>query len=484
MAHRPSLAFSAFATALTALAALAGCADPAPAASPAQPALSFAAAVAMPQPTDGGEPTIAIAPDGTLWITAKAGNQDKPSMYEGASWLWRSTDGGATWDTVRSPIRAIPTTPMTREPVRASDPDVVATGDGWVYYLDWWIPRNPVLVSPPVGLPVGPTTNFIVERTNDGGVTWEKTPVTIPADEGMGVDRPWLVANDEGFVGIAYNGNGGLHGSYPQVPGGAPGLRFTASHDRAATWSTPVTAVEETPGTALLIGRPALLPSGRILMPYGELAYAEDGYVFDDPAEVRVAYSDDQGASWRNVPVAAAPGGFDQIWPVQGATAPDGSAAITWSSREAGRLVLRVATTPDGGATWSEPAVVRSDGTSALPWIAMMDAQRMAVGYFHGDYEGDPRNASSNVAWYAQVSETRDGGATWVTATAGDGPVKMGRFCPIGTFCERERVSDRELLDYVGLAYAPDGTLHYSWTESRDLADGLKDGHVHYAHSA
>lgn len=457
---------------------LSGCASPlpgdgAPEGTPND--FGFLDPVVLPQPTDGGEPTLAVMADGTLFITAKAGNQDKPSLYEGASWLWRSRDGGASWSTLREPIREVPTTPVTREPVRASDPDVLVSNDGWVYYLDWWITRAPLVVPPglPVGLP-GPT-NFVVERSQDGGETWEKTPTTIPADEGLGVDRPWLVSGKAGFVGIAYNGMGDV------ISGGSPGLRFVTSTDHGATWGTPITAVPEKAGEFLLIGRPFALGETRIVMPYGRVVDAGDDYPFNDPAEVHVAWSDDQGATWKTTMLATEPEGFDQIWPVQGTSSPDGNAFVAWSAVNGTSRVLSYAQSGDG-ATWNTPQRLTSSGASMLPWIAAQSAQRFAVGYFNSTHEGDPRNATSETEWFAAATETLDGGTTWAAAVASDGAVKLGRLCPIGTFCERDRVSDRELLDYVGLIYGPDGALHFSWTESREQG-GAKIGQVVYARS-
>ena len=84
---RPSSAFLVVAALL-----LSGCATPGAGLDP-QDALPSAPAlgpsIAMDQPTGGAEPNLAIAPDGTLWITAVAGSQERPNHERGAAWLWR-----------------------------------------------------------------------------------------------------------------------------------------------------------------------------------------------------------------------------------------------------------------------------------------------------------------------------------------------------------------------------------------------------------
>lgn len=108
----------------------------------------------------GAEPNIAVGADGSLWITAVAGSQERPNALEGAAWLWRSTDGGATWETLREPMRETPlgSLPKTRKPFGSSDADVAASDDGWIYYTDWWNWGAPVFTpsttTPPPAPPV------------------------------------------------------------------------------------------------------------------------------------------------------------------------------------------------------------------------------------------------------------------------------------------------------------------------------------------
>jgi hypothetical protein len=131
----------------------------------------------------GAEPNLAFLEDGTVFVTAPAFRNGKANLHEGAAYLWRSTDQGASWDVLRSPSAQGPLSFCT------CDADVVTSPDGWVYYTDWWI------------TPAG--QNFVVEASGDGGATWQSTPLTTTDTRRM--DRQWLIAGEDGFVGLFYS---------------------------------------------------------------------------------------------------------------------------------------------------------------------------------------------------------------------------------------------------------------------------------------
>ncbi len=470
--------------AAAAAAVIAGCASaPSPvvdvqrAAPP--PALRFGDAVPMDQPSGGGEPNVAILPDGTVFVTAVAGAQDRPNHERGAAWLWRSRDVGATWETLREPERSTPlgTAPFTRKTFASSDADVVASPDGWVYYSDWWSWGSPLAVRPPVnGLPVTTTTragNFLVERSADGGGSWASATFTVP--DRFGVDRQWLLAGPDGLVGLFY-----AHFPWSGTCTANVGLacepfrtsiKAAWSRDHGATWSEPAAVIGGEDDVAYQIAHPAILPDGTILMPFARIPLRE-GY-WRDPGEVRVARSGDGGATWSDTLVAAALFGFDNLWAVQGAADGAGGYHVAFAARQDdARMSVSLSTSTDGGATWHPPRVLREDGLNFLPWVAARGAGEVAVGWYGGDATGDPVKAPEDATWHAYVWHS---GAN-ATTIASEEPVKTGPICPRGASC----TSDRELLDYVGLAFAPDGALHYAFTTSRE-ADGATSGLVRHA---
>lgn len=439
----------------------------------------FLDAIAMDQPTRGAEPNIAILPDGTIFITAVAGGQERPNALEGAAWLWRSTDGGATWETLREPFRATPlgtpTLPGTARPFSSSDADIVANRDGWVYYTDWWNWGAPVAGAPRAG-------NYLVERSGDGGETWESATITIP--DPTAIDRQWLLAGENGFVAIFY---AYFHPAenVAGIPFGTDimSIKAVRSTDHGETWETgePVTVVPPEQGVGYQIAHPSILADGTLLMPYGYVPFQEDFWT--DPSEVRLAVSVDGGGTWEQRFVAPVPEGFDNLWAVQGAadaTGLDpearGHVYVAWTARTGETMTVFVSRSGDGGTTWTGPHPLRAEGLNFLPWVAARGDGTVAVGWYGGDATGEPLEAPEDAAWYPYVAESRDGGRSWAVVRVSEGPVKSGAFCPYGAACG----SDRELLDYVSLEYDASGRLHYAFAKSREVA-GAKAGLVHYA---
>lgn len=468
------------------------------------PPLAFGPAVAMDQPTGGAEPNLAVASDGTLWITAVAGSQERSNHETGAAWLWRSTDEGATWETLRAPMRETPlgSVPMTRRPFGSSDADVVTSPDGWVYYTDWWNWGAPVAGTPRAG-------NYLVERSSDGGKTWTSASVTTMHGLTGAVDRQWLVAGEDGFVALFYAYFhpvenlpclGGRFGQLPLCPD-VMSIQVVLSEDHGATWSDPVTVVPPEAGTGYQIAHARIAPDGALVMPYGYVKYAKDFWT--DPSEVRLARSTDGGRTWTQTTVAQVPGGFDNLWAVQGALDATGAGAgarghvyVAWAARDVPKdtsgpsrasgttaartgetMTLFLSRSADFGESWSEPLVIREEGLNFLPWVAARGDGRVAVGWYGGDALGDPTEASDAATWYAYVATSADGGHTFQSARVADAPVKVGPICPKGAECG---ASNRELLDYVSLDYTPDGRIAYAFATSREVG-GVKAGLVNFA---
>ncbi|MEO7397884.1 MAG: sialidase family protein [Ilumatobacteraceae bacterium] len=442
-------------------------------------ALALTPALAMEQPTAGAEPNIAILPDGTIFITAVAGSQERPNHEQGAAWLWRSTDGGATFETLRAPVRdtSLGSVPGTRRPFGSSDADVVASPDGWIYYTDWWNYGAPVV--PPVGLPVPLPVNpfarygsYLVERSADGGATWESTSVTT-LDTFGGMDRQWLVAGPDGWVGLFY---AYFHGPNPSRPTETPdalagysSIQAVYSTDHGATWTDPAPVVGPTNEGFSQIAHPDLAADGLLWMPHG---YTANGETFwTDPSEVRVALSEDLGQTWTDIKIVDVPRGFDNLWAVQGASEPDGTLHVAWAARTNDTLTVFHAQSVDRGQTWSAPDALRADGTSFLPWVAAT-AGEVAVSWYGSEVTGDPSEAADDAQWRLHVAVRRDG--VWRNTTTE--PVKIGPMCGKGASC----AGNRELLDYAGLAFAPDGALHTTFATSREV-NGVNAGLVNYA---
>ncbi|HEX2021303.1 MAG TPA: sialidase family protein [Candidatus Thermoplasmatota archaeon] len=470
---------------------LAGCVSPAADVDPASDGgllpEGFAPPVAMTQPTGGAEPNVAVAPDGTLWITAVAGSQERPNHEQGAAWLWRSTDDGATWETLRAPQRDTPlgSVPGTRRPFGSSDADVVASADGWIYYSDWWNWGSPV--CPPVGgglvpLPASPCSrygSYLVERSSDGGNTWESASVTT-LDSVGGMDRQWLVAGPDGFVGLFY---AYFHGPNPARAQGAAddlegrsSIQAVYSRDHGATWTEPATVVETAPGESAFnqIGHPRVSPDGTLWMPHAWTKITDD--YWHDPSEVRVAVSSDMGATWEVRKVADVPEGFDNLWAVQGDVDARGVMHVAWGARTGENMTVFHAMSADDGATWSEPIALSAGGLHFLPWVAATGDGDVAVAFYGSNATGVPDEAPEETEWFAWVARRQGDNGTFVLEKAQADPVKVGPMCPRGGDCQPAL---RDLLDYPSVAFGPDGALHVAYAVSRQV-NGVNAGLVTY----
>lgn len=427
---------------------------PLPSAIPLMPTrVLFDEPVALPMTEGfgGGEPNIAALPDGTLFVAAPTGAAESGAV-EGGGYLWRSKDGGETWEMLRGPTGGSPVAAFC-----SCDSDVVTSPDGWVYYTDWWISGF-----------FGPG-NYLVERSSDGGDTWEASPITTREALANAVDRQWLVAGPDGFVALFYSYYGGstpFFGIRPPadlpLADAKPGVHVVVSRDHGETWGDAQVVVD---GGTWQIAHARILPDGTLVMPYG-LVDAEESF-WRDPSAVMLAVSKDQGASWEHVEVAKVPEGFDNLWAVQADVDQSGAIHVAWSARvDDDIMATYVATSRDLGKTWTEPLALRAEGLNFLPWVATFGESTVAVGWYGGNATGDPTEADA--PWYAYVAESQDGGETFAVHRVWETPVKEGAFCPKGAACE----GDRELLDYVSMAYDAQGRLHYAFARS-DAGEAL-----------
>lgn len=459
-----------------ALALVAGCTAPAvapaPSAAPLPVGPHFDAPVGMPQ-VGGGEPRIAITPTGTIFVNAPAGGADNPNVRQGAAYLWKSSDGGKTWSTLRQP-NAADGTPASNAPVAPAfcscDSDVVAGPDGWVYYTDWWI----------AGL-VGPG-NYLVEASHDDGATWTSNSVPIPQNLAASMDRQWLVAGPDGFVGLFYSFFGATPaGSLPVPAAGLdrPGGEIQAvySHDHGATWTDPAPVVPAS-NDAYQIGHPWLAPNGTLMMAYGAV-HPGPGNFWLDHSDVRLAWSTDMGKTWKDSLLAKVPLGFDNLWAVQGTVdASTGQSTVVWAGRLDGVATSGDALVVKPGShmgVWVQqfgplgtfdPVLIDGSGQGFLPWATARDGTTV-VGWYGGNATGDMSKAPAASKWYAKAAVASAGHGifapgTFAVANVDATPVKTGPICPRGAACS----GNRELLDYVGMVLDAKGGLHYTYTRS------------------
>ena len=452
------------------------------------PPLAFSAAKAMEQPTGGAEPNLAVAPDGTLWIAAVAGSQERPNAMQGAAWLWTSKDHGASWQNVRAPQRDTPlgTVQGTRRPFGSSDADVVVAKDGWVYSTDWWNWGSPVVAPVPGAAGLGPNNrygSYLVEASGDGGKSWTSAPVTT-LDSIGGIDRQWLVPGPNGTLGLFY---AYFHGQQNAIRNAGDlngrgdalmSIESVWSTDHGASWSNPVTVVPTASNADYQIGHPRFVGNSTYVMPYGWIDWTSGTDDWHNPSEVRLAVSRDNGTSWTSRVVASVPEGFDNLWAVQGAVDATGRVVVAWAARTGETMTLFESESTDLGLSWSAPVALRAEGLNFLPWVAARADGEVAIGWYGGDAKGDPMVAPPDAQWFPYVAHRAGVGQPWGVAKVSQEPIKTGPMCPKGAACAK----DREALDYLSLDFDSTGALHVAFAKSRDVS-GAKAGQVLYAGS-
>ncbi|MCA9287743.1 MAG: exo-alpha-sialidase, partial [Phycisphaerales bacterium] len=310
-----------------------------------------------------------------------------------------SLDGGRTWHN----------NPVLDPGVFRTDPVLVARRDG-VFFL------NTLFVQ-------GSTYRCDISTSTDGGQTWS-APVFA-----FGGDKAWMAIDNtagpgDGFLHQAWNTagnnyapnqynrstNAALSWSDPSLLSGsavfgsvAVGLtgdvyvvgqrsgqvRFTRALDASDPNASPVSfepfAVVPTIGPPRGTGA-APNPAGLLSQIWVDLDRSggpNHGRIYvlavanpdgDDPADLNISWSDDQGVTW-SAPVRVnddPPGPNNWQWFAALSVAPDGRVDATWySTHESGNPVLSrlyYSSSSDGGATWAPALPVSPEFNSTLGW--------------------------------------------------------------------------------------------------------------------
>lgn len=224
--------------------------------------------------------------------------------------------------------------------------------------------------------------------------------------------------------------------------------------------------------------------------------------LIQQPSQVMLAKSIDGGVTWplhSMVPAYGAAKNFTSQLEVQGsslafawedrnvlsvATSADGG--TTWSTTEVHPLVygsiipgfamdgdtiavsfmtwdlrVHVAVSTDGGKTFGEPTAVSTPGTTNMfPWVDVED-DKVAVAWYGTtslNAEGepnDPNDVRADEEWFVRYAESLDAGATWsdqVSVTT----AKKGFICTKGLGCPNLGVGGRELGDFLTLTIRHD----------------------------
>ena len=259
----------------------------------------------------------------------------------------------------------------------------------------------------------------VMAFTDDDGETWIPTGNACVAtlDHQTIVSGPWR------------NGvkpAGALHDRAVYYCAQARAVTCVASLDGGLTFplASQVKCGSDTPGFhgSLHIG-----PTGTVYLPFRNCG-----------GRVGVAVSANNGLTWtgRQILSSATPaGGFDP----DVATTPDGRLYVGYRNGTGGAWVSWSDT---DGAGWSAPVNVGASlGVVNTTFHEMVagDNGRAALAFLGTTDAGNPFAASFTGVWHLYVATTYDGGATWTTQQLTGDPVQRGWICASGTTCTSGR---------------------------------------------
>jgi len=402
------------------------------------------------------EPSVAVAPDGTVWVAALH-EQHGTALWRGRVGTTTPSfvglpDGGVGGNDVALALGAgppiSPTTPITPiTPITGVSVGVPITG------------------TLPVGNPIAPPTLYVAALAaitpplTASRIALTSCPRSDVAHAFRACayyphlvygqrDRPWLAAYGRATVYLSYltRGDDQLSGHVTIRRSDDAGVTWQAAGDPVAAlppvhgWSGNL-AVDQRDGTVyevFVTETPGQENGGA-------------GGISDHFNRIVVARSRDGGATWRDTPVYQ--GGSDEddanMWPGLAIDAA-GRLYAAWSDR---RRVL-LSSSMDGGTTWSPARRVGAAvtgvgaGANVLPSIATGAAGRVALAWYGADTWD---NLSPRARWRVYAATSSDGGVAF-GATAATDVVHQGPICTKGDACPDLQ---RQLLDNLGLAFDP-----------------------------
>jgi photosystem II stability/assembly factor-like uncharacterized protein len=377
------------------------------------------------------------------------------------SYLLTSTDNGETWSAGSFPALNFETGSLA--------------GPSDVFVLDpnhaWSISRHIVSGSSPDAGPTPAGELFAVDRTADGGKSWQSTPVSgdygcdtatisfvdassgfimcaVPASSPSGPITPETTTPGRGTVLRTDDG-----GASWSVAGNAAGLgsQFTAS-DATTLWSAPDSYSSVLTGPALHASRDAGLTWSLVdlpelaSVPSGSGVQVEAGPVFWDSSDGAIAVgvyrrgTSDQPAVWfyrtsdagRTWTLAKTP----SMGPPMGNFPPGALVGREWAAigtSTNGFFGLRESS--DFGATWTEVPGFGMPQNSAFMWVDFTDAG-------HGVAE-----ILAGPGIYALMLSS-DGGRTWHAADFGGARAKVPANAATDPASARQVVVDFEERAY------------------------------------
>jgi hypothetical protein len=406
-----------------------------------------------------GEPSIIVAKDGTEYIVAP----DGPGVREpaalggggtGGSLLWRSTNGGRSWQRLGS----------YDVPTGGGDSDIAVTPNGTLYAS---------------GLSYVACST--VATSTDKGDTWIPVPVAGCGRTPLLNDRQWNATYGDKTVytaiGDTVDTEIDLVRSVVDNPAVVPATTMTLSTKPNYQWPGTV-AVDQRNGTVYTVWNTTGSPNDCDGAPGAEACKPAQASS-KTPDQILVSVVKD-GASSAPKPVVVANRRFDTFDSfVVDAVDRAGNVYVVWNERHPAQhqTWAMLSVSHNGGRSWSTPVKVnRSPATTVFPWVTAGDNGRVAVSYYGTSATGkSPQTVGKASAWNVWSAFSTDGGRTfreYRTTPA----MHHGSICTSGTGCG---TGTRNLLDFFETAADPNGCLVTSYADNTvDPATGAVVSYV------
>lgn len=414
---------------------LAGCLDEANPASVLDPLpdllpKSVARVVTVVDPEGGmGEPSLGVTPDGVLFTTGV--DHDAATNYDSGA-VFRSRDGGATWEKVGAPTSPFPN----------FDPDLAVDQDGAVWYDILWLGCNAVAVS------------------RDQGDSWTMNPVVCNGPVG---DRQYVIPTKGGEAFLYFH----------QLPTFQQTAMRTT--DYGATW-LPTGPAEGLDAHHLVLNEGSGWGGGGFWNPATESVFFTytwfaDGVAGGGSWSPAFSVTRDDGLTWEVQKLPNAGGRSHGLSLVVGAADEAGNVYIAWSETNEKDSGVYYAASRDDGKTFGSPVRVdNGTGSNVFPAITAGAGGEIAIAYYESSEDGYPSDVSDDATWNVTLAWTKnatDPQPSFERAQLSNRSVKQGPICPDGAGC----MGDRQLLDYFSVKRMPDGRVAAVWTSTEDVEE-------------
>ncbi len=417
---------------LVAICLVAGCLgnqppNPTPPADDVQPDVSDFRVMASRQVNDGGygfEPSIEVAGDGTVYVTAAQYMfQDALQGQAHGSRLWVSGGNGTSFTEI---VTADAATGVRDTPLGAEG-DVAVNAQNHAYFTELTFAGAPV------------------SRSTDGGHSWEMRSASAFAVPGG--DREWIAAGPQDMVAVTWLGVAPVN--FGIIQDTLPPTWVAVSTDGGLTFPVQTQLPEK-----------GISPAGGIdIAPDGTIVVGRRLAAANAPVEVFV--SSDGGKTFALSSIATVAERDLFIFVAVAADAANNLYA-TWSQMADDNAVVLYAASTDRGATWSKPIRVSPpDASAALPWIDAGADGHVAIAYYAAPgTTGDPNDVKG--AWVPMVTDITAASTSqpvMSTVAMAAQPVLKGEMCTSGGLCS-------VLGDYLQVAVGPDGRDQAVWADS------------------